>query len=117
MRRMVRAKIHGRERSVVPLENTGKPKAQLAKVFNAVFAASDAALVCHDNRLLAFSDKLGSALKRAGNEMEIFPPVDIGVVDIDDAVSIQKRGFYRAAEPGCEGKAKSHANFLRSSSM
>ena len=66
---------------------------------------------------MAFSDEFGGTLKCAGNEMKIFPAVDIGIVHVNNAVPVQKRGFYRAAESRPEGEAKSHANFFRSSSM
>ena len=66
---------------------------------------------------MAFSDEFGGTLKCAGNEMKIFPAVDIGIVHVNNAVPVQKRGFTALLNRGLKVKQKSHANFFRSSSM
>lgn len=66
------------------------PVRELLKVLSAVVAPSDAGLVRNDNKEKARIVEDPGSLKDPRNPLEMLPVVDVGVIDVDHAVAVEK---------------------------
>ena len=76
------------------------PVGELLEVLNAVVAPSDAGLVGDDNKKEAFVVQDPGGFKHARNPFEMLPVVDVGVIDVDHAVAVEKSGARHQATVG-----------------
>ena len=65
----------------------------LIEVFDLYDAASDARLICHDDKLKAFVTQALERLECAGEILNLIGVVEVNFVDDQRAVAIEKNNF------------------------